>query len=89
MLLEITFGGDDKFQNLQLVMVQWDDYADIAAKKKVSTSSTKMDKWHKLGCPYMKLLDSYDIIPLESVLRAIHIVPDFNKENRYFVNNYV
>jgi len=89
LLLEITFGGDDKFQNLQLVMVQWYDYADIAAKKKVLTSSTKMDKRHKLGCPYMKLLNSCDIIPLESVSRAVHIVPDFNKEDRYFVNDYV
>ena len=89
LLLEITFEDDNKFQNLQLVMVQWYDYADIAAKKKILTANTKVDKRHKLGCPYMKLLDSYDIIPLESVLRAIHIVPDFNKENRYFVNNYV
>ncbi|CAH1758024.1 2170_t:CDS:2 [Entrophospora sp. SA101] len=41
------------------------------------------------GCPYMKLVSSYDIIPLESVIRNLHVVPDFNHDNRYFINNYV
>jgi hypothetical protein len=50
--------------------------------------NTKMNKRHKLGCPYMKLLDSFDIISLESVIRNVHIAPDFNKD-RYFINNYI
>jgi hypothetical protein len=86
-LLEIIFEDSDS-QNLQLVMVQWYDYADVTAKKKV-TADTKMDKRHKLGCPYMELLNSFDIIPLESVIRNVHVVPDFNKDNRYFINNYI
>ena len=78
LLLEIIFEEDSEFQNLQLVMVQWYDYAEVAQKKR-----------HRLGCPYMKLLNSFDIIPLESVIRNVHVVPDFNKDNRYFINNYV
>ena len=89
LLLEIIFEEDSNFQNLQLVMVQWYDCAEVTPKKKVSTADRKIDKRHKLGCPYMKLLESFDIIPLESVLRTVHIVPDFNKDNRYFVNSFI
>jgi hypothetical protein len=70
-------------------MFQWYDYSDIAVKKRVLTSNTKVDKQHKLGCPYMKLLESCDIIPLKYVSKAVHIVPDFNKEDRWFVNDYI
>ena len=37
----------------------------------------------------MKLLNSFDIIPLESVIINVHVVPDFNKDNRYIINNYI
>jgi hypothetical protein len=43
--------------------------------------NTVTDKRHKLGCPYMKLTNLYDIIPLESVVRNVHVVPDFNYNN--------
>jgi hypothetical protein len=70
-------------------MIQWYDYVDITIKKKIKTGNTITDKRHKLGCPYMTLINSYDIIPLESVIRNLHVVPDFNHDNRYFINNYV
>jgi hypothetical protein len=44
---------------------------------KIKTENTVTDKRHKLRCPYMKLTNSYDIIPLESVVRNVHVVPDF------------
>lgn len=37
----------------------------------------------------MKLLDLCDIIPLKSILRTVYVVPDFNKDNRYFINNFI
>src|SRR4051812_28939434 len=33
-VIEINFEEDSNFQKLQLVMVQWYDYADVTAKKK-------------------------------------------------------
>ena len=67
-------------------MVQWYDYVDDTPKRKIDK---KLDKRYKLECPYMELLNSFDIIPLESILRTVHVVPDFNKNNRYFINNFI
>jgi hypothetical protein len=67
-------------------MVRWYDYVDGMPKRKVDK---KLDKRYKLECTYMKLLDLCDIIPLESILRTVHVIPDFNKDNRYFINNFI
>jgi hypothetical protein len=44
------------------------------------------DEDYHLGCPKLKLIESYSMIPIASIDRSIHIVPRFGKSNEYLVN---
>ena len=70
--MEIRFEEECDIKNLHLAMIQWYDYVDTITKKKIKTENTVTDKRHKLGCPYMKLTNLYDKIPLESIVRNVH-----------------
>ena len=43
----------------------------------------------KYNCPLLTLLDDYQCIPVESIVCLTHIIPRFDKENEYFVNNFL
>ena len=43
----------------------------------------------KYGCPYIKLLNEYDIIPIESIADLVHIIPRFGHDNSFFVNLFL
>ena len=66
-----------KLSNLELALIQWYNYFENIPENS------------KFGCPYLKLEDHYDLIPISSISNAVHIVPDFNADNGYFVNRYI
>jgi hypothetical protein len=34
-------------------------------------------------CPRLTLLKGYDVVPLESIEQAVHIIPSFHKTNQF------
>jgi hypothetical protein len=60
--------------DLNLAFIRWYEYNDIESK---------------FGCPYLKLIDQFDIIFIESINSAVHIIKDFTCDNAYFVNKYI
>ena len=66
-----------KLSNLELALVRWYDYFE------------NLPENSKFGCPYLKLENHYDLIPISSISNVIHIVPDFNVDNGYFINQYI
>ncbi|GBB87842.1 hypothetical protein RclHR1_14330004 [Rhizophagus clarus] len=66
-----------KLLNLEFALIQWYDYFE-----NIPDNS-------KFGCPYLKLENHYDLIPISSISNVVHIIPDFNVNNGYFINKYI
>ena len=63
---------------MDLAVVQWFDF------------KYQSEHLHiKYGCPYVKLLDEYDIVPIETIADIVHIVPHFGCDNSFFVNSFL
>ncbi|RHZ77311.1 hypothetical protein Glove_181g55 [Diversispora epigaea] len=61
---------------LNLALVQWYDF--------------KFEKNSYLyNCPLLKLVELYNLIPIETIDNIVHIIPRFDKDNEYFVNKYM
>ncbi|RHZ70976.1 hypothetical protein Glove_264g3 [Diversispora epigaea] len=88
LLLEIMFIRDDEIEKIEMGIFQWYDYA-ANVSKVLSNQNEVGDERHVLGCPYLKLLNSYDLVPLESINRIVHIIPDFSNSKYFFVDNYI
>ncbi|RHZ82344.1 hypothetical protein Glove_109g68 [Diversispora epigaea] len=78
LLLEIMFIRDDKIEKIEMGIFQWYDYA-ANVSKVLSNQNEIEDERHVLGCPYLKLLNSYDLVSLENINRIVHIIPDFSR----------
>jgi len=61
---------------IKLALIQWYDF-------KLQNTP------YKYGCPYMKLVDIYNIIEVDAIQDIVHIIPRFDKNNEYFVNNFI
>jgi len=88
LLLEIMFIRNNEIEEIEMGIFQWYDYA-ANVNKVFSSQNEVVDERHVLGCPYLKLLDSYDLVPLDSINRIVHIIPDFNNNKCFFVSNYI
>ncbi|UZO00972.1 uncharacterized protein OCT59_012082 [Rhizophagus irregularis] len=61
---------------LNLALIQWYDF-----KSKRNP--------YLYGCLYLKLIELYNFVAIESIHGVVHIVPRFDKQNEYFVNKYI
>ncbi|CAB4480294.1 unnamed protein product [Rhizophagus irregularis] len=66
-----------KLLSLEFALIQWYDYFENIPENS------------KFGCPYLKLENHYDLIPINSISNVVHIIPDFNVDNGYFINKYI
>jgi hypothetical protein len=41
------------------------------------------------GCPQLYYTEEYNAIPVGSINQEVHIVPRFNKNNRFLLNKYM
>jgi hypothetical protein len=73
LITEVTQSNESP---LHLALVQWYDF-----------------KSHKTpfiyGCPWLKLVDMYHLVPIEAIENIVHVVPRFDKDNEYFINKYI
>ncbi|RHZ50177.1 hypothetical protein Glove_504g6 [Diversispora epigaea] len=61
---------------LNLALVQWYDF--------------KFEKNSYLyNCPLLKLVELYNLIPIETIDNIVYIIPRFDENNKYFVNKYI
>lgn len=98
-----SFHNNPWFSDIEILMEQEDDIPNLFSWGKVLLLFKKGDlnlafiRWYeynddlksKFGCPYLKLLDQFDIIFIESINSAVHIIRDFTCDNAYFVNKYI
>ncbi|RHZ88371.1 hypothetical protein Glove_23g195 [Diversispora epigaea] len=60
---------------MHLALVQWYDFIEETP--------------FVYGCPLLRLVEVYNFIEIEAIEDTIHIVPRFDKNNKYFVNKYL
>ncbi|CAB4411754.1 unnamed protein product [Rhizophagus irregularis] len=65
----------NNLHNITFAMVKWYDYCE-----------QDNEDLEICGCPRLKLLKDYDIVPLDSIEQAVHIIPRFHKKNQFLVN---
>ncbi|CAB5358276.1 unnamed protein product [Rhizophagus irregularis] len=46
-------------------------------------------KHFRLDCPYMKMTNLYNLIPMESINEIVHVIPQFEKVDSYYINTFV
>ncbi|GBC29299.2 hypothetical protein GLOIN_2v1762814 [Rhizophagus irregularis DAOM 181602=DAOM 197198] len=61
---------------LNLALIQWYDFK-------------FQNQPHLYGCPLLEITEIYNFIDIEAIQDIVHIVPQFNKTNEYFVNKYI
>ena len=81
LLGELYMNTTQKNASFSFIMVKWYDYC-VPTRKEPESSDI-------FGCPRVKLLDEYNVVPLDSVVESVHIIPRFHKENQYLVNKYI
>jgi hypothetical protein len=69
-----------KIENpFDLALVHWYDFK----HPKVA------NKLYKYDCPWIELTNTYNFVPVESLIELVHIVPRFDKENEYLMNTFM
>ena len=63
---------------VDLALVRWFDFKYKNPKKK-----------YMYSCPLFEFTDIYDFVPVESILKLVHIVPRFEENNEYFLNAFL
>jgi len=81
LLGELYANGTQENESFSFVMVKWYDYC-LPTRKEPEPLDI-------FGCPRVKMLKEYNIVPLESVVESVHVIPRFHKENQYLVNKYI
>ena len=61
---------------LNLSLIQWYDFK-------------SQNQPYCYGCPRLQLKELYNFIEIEVIQDIVHIIPQFNKKNEYFVNNFI
>ena len=75
MLINVNFED----LSFDLTLVQWYDF------------HYKNDEYYlyKYDCPLLQIMNTYNFIPVESIIELIQVVKRIEKQNEYFVNMYM
>jgi len=69
----------DYSTSFDVALIQWYDFI----------YKNDIRRLYKYDCPFLKLLNSYNFVPIESIYEIVHIVPRADQENQYFVNMFM
>ena len=47
------------------------------------------NRFFKYGYPLVKLVNIYDLIPVELIIELVHVVPRYDKKNEYYINYFI
>jgi hypothetical protein len=76
MLININIEG---YSSFDLALIRWYDF-----RYKNDTR-----RLYKYDCPLLQITDTYNFIPVESIIELIQVVKRAEKQNEYFVNRYM
>jgi hypothetical protein len=76
MLINVSIEG---YSSFDLALIRWYDFR----------YKNDIRRLYKYDCPLLQIIDTYNFVPIESVIELIQIVKRAKKQNEYFVNRYM
>ena len=62
--------------SFDLALVQWYDFR-------------YAQQLYKYDCPLLQITNTYNVVPIESIIELVHIIQRAERPNEYFVNIYM
>ena len=76
MLVNIKIGS---YSSFDLALIHWYDFR----------YKNDVRRLYKYDCPLLQAMDTYNFVPVESIIELIQVVKHTEKQNEYFVNMYI
>ena len=76
MLVTIKING---YSSFELTLVHWYDFC----------YKNDVRRLYKYDCPLLWITNTYNFVPVESIIELIQVVKRAEKQNEYFVNIYM
>jgi hypothetical protein len=76
MLVTIKING---YSSFELALVHWYDFC----------YKNDVRRLYKYDCPLLQTTNTYNFVPVESIIELIQVVKRAEKQNEYFVNIYM
>jgi hypothetical protein len=74
----ITVDIED-YSSFDLALVQWYDF-------RYKNDSRRL---YKYDCPLLQITNTYNFVPVESIIELIQVINRAEQQNEYFVNIYM
>jgi hypothetical protein len=74
----ITVDIED-YSSFDLALVQWYDF-------RYKNDSRRL---YKYDCPLLQITNTYNFVPVESIIELIQVIKRAEQQNEYFVNIYM
>ncbi|CAB5366781.1 unnamed protein product [Rhizophagus irregularis] len=66
----------EKDLSFDLALVQWYDFCNSR-------------QLYKYDCPWLKIINTYNFMPIESIIELVQVVQRAERQNEYFVNTFM
>jgi hypothetical protein len=76
MLINVKIEG---YSSFDLALVQWYDF-----RHKNNTR-----RLYKYDCPLLQITNTFNVVPIESIIELIQVFKRAEQQNEYFVNIYM
>ena len=76
MLINVEMEG---YLSSDLALVRWYDF-------RYKNNPARL---YKYDCPLLQITNTYNVVPVESIIELVHIVQRAERQNEYFVNVYM
>ena len=69
----------ENYSSFDLAFVRWYDFRYKNDERRL----------YKYDCPLLQLTNTYNIVPIESIIEIVQIIQRAEQQNEYFVNIYM
>ena len=76
MLVNVKVNDDLSFD---LALIRWYDFC----------YKNNVRRLYKYDCPWLQYTDTYNFMPVESIVKLVQVIQHAEKQNKYFVNIYM
>ena len=76
MLINVKIKG---YSSFELALIHWYDFR----------YKNDVRRLYKYDCPLLQTTNTYNFVPVESIIELIQVVKRAEKQNEYFVNIYM
>jgi len=69
----------EDYSSFDLALVRWYDFR----------YKNDLRRLYKYDCPLLQITNTYNVVPVESIIELVHVIQRPEQSNEYFVNIYM